>query len=336
MRIKELKRFVKTIVEQDKKIPVMIWSAPGIGKSASVKQVAQELGIGFIDLRLSLLNPVDLRGLPLVNRETHKAEWLPPDFLPGGDETPERGILFLDEINLAPASVMAAGYQLILDRELGEYKLPNGWVVIAAGNRAKDQANVTKFPTPLANRLVHVELEPDVEEWRLWAFSNNIAPEIIAFISKLPQFLFEMPRAGEVAFPTPRSWENASKLFLSGIKDISPSVGEGVSAEFNAFLNVYKELPDIQEVLTGKTKQVPNKEKLDATWALCTAIITSAKKEHLPFVFPYIAQLSKEFEVLVITGIYKKGGKISEAIANSEEFSVWVTDPNNKSIIEED
>lgn len=319
MKINELKKVLRNVLKSDQHIPVMIWSPPGLGKSSAVKQIAEEEKIEFIDLRLSLLNPVDLRGLPYVDKEAKKASWLEPDFLPNGAHG-KKGILFLDEINLAPASVMAAGYQLILDRALGNYKLPKGWKILAAGNRAEDQANVTKFPAPLSNRFVHLDLEPDVDEWRKWALSVGISEKIISFLGKMPQHLFKMPKAGERSFPTPRSWENASKLNLLGLS-IAPAVGDGVAAEFDAFIKVYDKLPDVDAILDGREKRVP--EKPDVLWALSTSLIYRTEEKHFSNLFPYIAKMPKEFEVLTVLGISAKSDVMEIQLVKSPEWATW-------------
>lgn len=328
MKTSQLKEFIRTIVKSDTHLPLMIWGSPGIGKSAIIQQIAQEEGIECIDLRLSLLNPVDLRGLPLVNRESHKAEWLSPDFLPNG-KSAEKGILFLDEINLAPASVMSAGYQLILDRKLGSYRLPDGWKIFAAGNRAEDQANVTKFPAPLSNRFIHIDLEADLEEWRKWALGHNVSPEIISFLSKMPQHLFKMPKSGEKSFPTPRSWGNASRLLNLGLP-INYAVGEGVAAEFRAFCKVYDKFPNIEDIFLGKDVDVPKEN--DVLWALTIALVVRCEIKDIPVFFKYVEKFPKEFEVLAITSLSDKSSEFDLALVNSNEWSDWIK--NNPDIIE--
>lgn len=332
MKITNLKKSIKniyTLYKRDKKyLAIMVWGAPGVGKSAAIKQVAEELGIGLIDLRLSLLNPIDLRGLPAINNKEHKAIWLEPEFLPNNTHAPE-GILFLDEINLAPQSVMSAGYQLILDRKLGNYKLPDGWLIIAAGNRIDDNAAITRFPAPLANRFIHFEIDnPDIEEWRKWAIQNEIAEEIVSFLSKLPQHLYEKPKTGEKEWKSPRSWSFASDLFKIGEK-IDSAVGKAVAGEFYGFLSVYENMPDIEKILTGKETKVP--EKLDVLWALSMAISYRAEIPHLDNVFAYIAKFPKEFEVLTIISLIDKNDKIRTAIAASDKWSQWIK--NNQELL---
>jgi len=169
--------------------PVFIWGGPGVGKSSVVKQLAETLNVPLQDVRALLLDPVDLRGLPFRGSDG-RSKWATPEFLPQ-DGT---GILFLDELNAAPAMVQASCYQLVLDRKVGEYTLPDGWAIIAAGNRDSDRAVTTRMPTPLRNRFVHLEFEVDVQEWSEWAIQAGIRPEVIAFLRFRPELLSAFDR----------------------------------------------------------------------------------------------------------------------------------------------
>jgi MoxR-like ATPase len=157
------------------------------------------------------LDPVDLRGLPRISAD--QAEWVPPKFLP----TSGQGILFLDELTAAPQMTQAGCYQLVLDRKLGEYRLPEGWVVIAAGNPASERGVHFSMPRPLRNRFVHLDLEPDFEDWSKWAMRAGIRPEILAFLRFKPALLHDADATSDQnAWPTPRSWEMASQV-LTGV-----------------------------------------------------------------------------------------------------------------------
>lgn len=303
-------------------VPLMFWGPPGVGKSASVKQATEELGIGLIDLRLSLFNPVDLRGLPTVDREAKKAVWLSPEFLPDPSVHGEQGILFLDEINLAPQSVMSAAYQLILDRALGGYKVPDGWIIVAAGNRVDDNPNVTKMPAPLANRLIHFEIpNPDPDEWRTWAMRHGLAEEVVSFIGKFPNKLFVLPKNNEKSWSSPRSWAHASMLYSIGQR-IDGAVGNASAGEFYAYLDVYKDMPDVDKIMKGEETKVPKNK--DVLWALIIAMVYRAKPEYLDNVFAYISQLDKEFEVLAILSIAEKSDELRAAVVNNKKWSDWV------------
>ena len=199
----------------DSQIPTFIWGSPGVGKSSLVAQIALEKEMKFIDLRLSLLDPTDLRGIPFFAKEEKKAVWAKPEFLPDTDSQ-EFGILFLDEINSAPPTIQAAAYQLILDRKIGEYTLPDGWAIVAAGNRESDRGVVFRMASPLANRFVHLDMEVDLQVWQDWAKTTNIDPTIIAFTSYRPDALFAFNTQNDSkAFATPRTWEYVNEILAS-------------------------------------------------------------------------------------------------------------------------
>jgi len=213
--------------------PAFIWGPPGVGKSSIVHAIAAERGIPVVDLRASLLDPTDLRGIPAI--DSGRAVWCPPAFLPSASDTP--GILFLDEINAAPPLVQASLYQLVLDRRVGEYELPSGWWIVAAGNRNQDRAVTFRMSSALANRFVHLTLEPDVEDWRNWAIERRLHPLVVSFIAVRPAMLWQEPGEG-AAYPTPRSWEMVSDMLNTfeshgDCSDIIPGVvGQAAATEF--------------------------------------------------------------------------------------------------------
>lgn len=225
-------------------ISTMIWGPPGIGKSSIVAQSAQAHQLGFVDVRLSQLAPTDLRGLPVP--ENGISRWYPPEFLPRDGS----GILFLDELNMAPPAMQGVAQQLILDRRVGSYTVPDGWFIWAAGNRKEDRAAVFDMPAPLANRFVHLEVTPDFESFKAYALEHGIHEQILAFLAFRPTLLHRLD-AQQPAWPSPRSWEMASTLHRAGL-DLAPVVGAAAAAEFHAYIEVYHALPDLQRILNGQ------------------------------------------------------------------------------------
>jgi MoxR-like ATPase len=242
------------------RVPLHIWGACGVGKSQIVSQVAADLQCEFLDVRAVQLDPVDLRGLPRITAD--QTEWVPPRFLPKEG----KGILFLDELTSAPQMTQAGCYQLVLDRRLGEYVLPDGWIVIAAGNPASERGVHFSMPRPLRNRFVHLDLEPDLDDWSRWAIKAGVRAEIVAFLRFKPELLHAADTTSDAnAWPTPRSWEMASNVlcgiarrrnttFLSGTSEfeaklLDGTVGPAATAELVAFLRLFRQLPSIDEIL---------------------------------------------------------------------------------------
>ncbi|MEY4529853.1 MAG: hypothetical protein RLZZ156_574 [Deinococcota bacterium] len=241
----ELQGFLNQLIVNNVKLAVMLWGAPGIGKSSIVQQVARAHGLDFVDVRLSQLAPTDLRGLPVA--ESGTAKWFPPEFLP----TSGSGIFFLDELNMAAPTMQGIAQQLILDRTVGSYVLPDGWFVWAAGNRREDRASVFEMPAPLANRFLHLEMNADLESFKRYALDRSLNERIIAFLAFRPNLL-HAPDNARPAWASPRSWEMASKLMAAGLP-IAPAVGEATEAEFRAFERIYSSLPEIDAILNGIT-----------------------------------------------------------------------------------
>jgi MoxR-like ATPase len=282
--------------------PVFVWGGPGIGKSAVVKQLAEASKITLQDVRALLLDPVDLRGLPFLGSDG-RSKWATPDFLPQNGA----GILFLDELNAAPPMVQASCYQLVLDRKLGEYTLPEGWAIIAAGNRDSDRGATTRMPTPLRNRFVHLDFEVDVQEWSEWAIQAGIRPEVIAFLRFRPELLSAFDRDTN-AFPSPRSWEFVSRILdsldsksRSALEHevIAGAVGTGAATEFSAFLRMFRELPNIDAILLNPTQE-PVPENAAAQYAVASALARCATDINFDRICLYLDRLPTEFRVLTV------------------------------------
>lgn len=260
--------------------PVMIWGPPGVGKSQLVAQVADKHSVPLIDIRLSQLEPSDLRGIPF--RSDNLVEWAVPRMLPDAERHGDAGILFLDEITSATPAVSAAAYQLILDRRLGEYEVPDAWVIFAAGNRQGDRGVTYSMPSPLANRFTHFSFDVNVDDWVQWAHRHAIDEKIIAFLRFRPELLFDFdPALDPVAFPTPRSWvfaHHALQKFESGSpilrNALQACVGDAAGIELNAFIDNLDHLQDITAILAGENVTVP--DSIDLQYALAASLVGRA------------------------------------------------------------
>jgi hypothetical protein len=281
--------------------PVYLWGQPGSGKSSLVRQAAEQLKVGLVDVRATLLDPVDLRGLPRLQGDI--AVWCPPAFLPREGE----GVLFLDELAQAAPLVQSACLQLTLDRRVGEYELPKDWSVIAASNRQEDRAGTHRLISPLLNRFVHLDLEVSNEDWQQWAVTKGVAPEVRAFLNYRPALLAQFDAASNPrAFPTPRSWE-----FVSDVVPKTPDhllhpviagcVGEGPAAEFLGFLKLYRELPDLDAVL-AKPEGAPVPREPAVLYALVGALVERCRQAQAPLsaFVAYALRLPDDFAMLAL------------------------------------
>lgn len=272
------------------KRPVFVWGAPGIGKSAVVAQIAKDLGGLMIDVRLSQMDPTDLRGIPFYNRDLGVMSWAPSECLPSAELAAKYPIvvLFLDEMNSAAPAVQAAAYQLILDRELGSYKLPDNVVIVAAGNRESDKGIVHRMPSPLANRLLHVEMAPDFQTWQTWAVLNSIHPDVVGYLSWSKQDLYDYDsRSSSRAFATPRSWDFVSQVLSDDTADyttqyalIAGAIGEGLATKFMAHRKTAGKMPNPTDILSGKVSTLAVKD-ISAMYSLTVSLcyeLKSARK----------------------------------------------------------
>ena len=263
--------------------PVMLWGPPGVGKSGLVAQLAQRHDVPMIDIRLSQMEPSDLRGIPF--RVGDLVQWATPALLPDAARHGGRGVLFLDEITSAAPAVSAAAYQLILDRRLGEYRVPEGWAIFAAGNRQGDRGVTYAMPAPLANRFAHVEVEVDLDDWVQWAWSQGIDERLIGFLRFKPELLFDFDPArtlaGEMAFPSPRSWEFAHRALhkfadrpslLQGA--LAGCVGQAAGVECASYLAALDRLPDLDAIVEGREAAVP--AEIDLQYAVAAALVGRA------------------------------------------------------------
>ena len=259
--------------------PAFIWGPPGVGKSAIVAQLAAERGLALLDIRAPLLDPTDLRGIPAVVGD--RAEWFAPSFLPRADAP--RGILFFDELNAAPPIVQASLYQLVLDRRIGEYTLPSGWHIVAAGNREQDRSVVFRMPDALANRFVHLEFEASFDDWRSWAIARGLNPIVVAFLS-LRRELLHKPGGNERAFPTPRSWEMAADILDAFDGGTPPDdaivgcVGKGAAIELTTFAQESMTAHEVDEVLRDP-ESAPLPSKASSLYVLVSSLARSAGDE---------------------------------------------------------
>mgnify|MGYP001560662601 FL=1 len=290
VKLSELKKYVKHHFRT--KRPMMVWGPPGIGKSETFEQItnsyiAEGKKAKLIDARLSLWDPTDLKGYPYYNKETNRMSFSSPDELPTEAEAAEYDIivLFLDELNGAAPATQAAAYQLILNRAIGKYKLPDNVVIAAAGNRETDKGVTYRMPKPLANRFLHYEVRVDFQDWFDWAVVNNQHPEVIGYVTTFKDDLYNFDASSaERSFATPRTWAFISDT-IQDVEDfteeevtdmVAAGIGEGIALKFKAHRAVASQLPNPTEILDGKVKELKT-DNISAKYSLTTALCYELK-----------------------------------------------------------
>lgn len=270
------------------KRPVFLWGPMGIGKSEMIAGIAEEMGGATIDLRMATMEPTDLRGIPYFNKDLSTMSWAPPVELPTEEFAAKYPIvvLFLDEMNAAAPAVQATAYQLILNRRVGTYELPDNVVIVAAGNRETDKGVTYRMPAPLANRFVHLEMRVDFDSWHGWAVEHRIHKDVVGFITFSKQSLFDFdPRSPSRSFATPRSWTFVSELLEDNEADatttdlVAGTVGEGLAVKFMAHRKIAGQLPNPCDILSGKVTTLETKE-ISAMYSLITSMCYELQDAH--------------------------------------------------------
>jgi len=304
-----------------KKRPVFIWGPPGIGKSDIVGQVTDSFSNShLIDIRLSLWEPTDIKGIPYFDSNEGKMVWAPPMELPDEEMAAKYDhiTLFLDEMNSAAPAVQAAAYQLTLNRRIGNYRLPDNVVIVAAGNREADKGVTYRMPAPLANRFVHLELAVNFDDWQEWAVANTIHKDVVGYLTFAKGDLYDFdPRSSSRSFASPRSWTFVSELISDDDGDeatttdlVAGSVGEGLAIKFMAHRKIAGQMPNPSDILSGKVKELQTEEisaKYSLTVSLCYELKEASDKNDKKFddkVNNFLRFAMDNFETeLVVMGI---------------------------------
>lgn len=319
----ELYSHLETLIDSD--TPVFIHGSPGIGKSYIVADIAEKKNLELVDVRLSQMDPVDLRGVPSIKGD--QTVWMPPVFFP--KDMDSKGILFLDELNSAPPSVQAAIYQLVLNRKMGEYELPKNWRILCAGNRVSDRGVVFRLPTPLANRMVHLHVQARFEDFKLFAIKNSVHSFVIGFLGFRPDLLSTEPVVEDdanPAFATPRSYEMLSNILKNStdINKITPiiygTIGYSAGIEFTSYVKVYEELPDVAAVYEGHYPVIEKQPAL--LYALVSALVEyfDGSEQHKEHLFGFSETLPTEFGVMLVKDVIVK----DESLAMHSAFDAWL------------
>lgn len=340
--VKQLSRAYISIIKSKaslKSFPsVMLWGPPGVGKSQGIRQIANEIAeqtgkrVEITDVRLLLFNPVDLRGIPTANEDKTLAVWLKPKIFQMDDSNEVINILFLDEISAAPQSVQAAAYQITLDKTVGEHRLPDNCIVIAAGNRITDRSVAFAMPKALANRLCHIEIISDIKSWHDWAVCAGVNSVVLGFLDYNPSLLMKFDSATDsLSFPTPRSWEMVSNILnhvSENISEVYPlvvgCVGNMAAYELKAWFEIYSKLPKIETIFDGTYVEIPFHPEM--LFAISSKITNYAQKhnseQEIRNAVNYVSQLPVEFRNRIFTDLLKIK-KIRKALSKINVYDDW-------------
>ena len=362
MNVKEMISAVRLAYEAGRE-PVMLRGAPGIGKSAGMLEACRQLAellklkggvwqwgdaiadgltikdyFGFVDVRLSQCDPVDVGGLPVADHETGSQSRLSPAWFPhkGRVDLPDYGIVALEEIVSAPQSVQAAAYQLTLDRRINDRVMKPGWGMVLTGNRMTDGGVVFKMPTPLANRVTHLDIESHFDSWREWALDSDVDLSVVAFISFRPDLLntFDDHVTKKLkgdAFATERTWEKASKYCLTGAPDaallplLAGCLSEGVATEFYGFRKVWHSMPNIDQILIDP-KGAPVPDDSATQFAVATALAQRAEPTNTDVILTYAERFADERQRPEIMALCVKDMlRKNPMCATTKAFNQWAS-----------
>ena len=322
-----------------KKFPsLMLWGAPGVGKSQGVRQIGEKIQektckkVVITDVRLLLFNPVDLRGIPTSNAEKTLAVWLKPKIFQMDESEDVVNILFLDEISAAPQSVQASAYQITLDRTVGEHTLPENCIVIAAGNRVTDRSVAYTMPKALANRLCHMEIVSDHKSWHNWAVKSGVNKMVLSYIDSNPCMLMDFESSkDEISFPTPRSWEMVSNVLnyttenvIEAYPVIAGCIGEANAYRFMEWCEVFSQIPSMSDIFNGKADTIPRKPEI--LFALSSEIVEYARNkctlDEMKRALRYIARLPREFANRIYLDLLQFN-RLLKVLKDDDDFDYW-------------
>jgi len=280
---KQLKEKLRRIAKMDSPPAVFLWGKPGIGKTQIVYQVGEEVGKPVKVMILSLMDPTELKGFVFPDREKKRAEFFPLNF------PDEPFILFFDEFNTAPTAVQNAAMRIVLEKKIGDYELPEGTLVVCAGNRLKDKATVNKLSSAMVNRALHYSVVPDFDDFKEYWMKKGLPEEVVAYLELDTKYLSGEPDI-ERPYPSPRAWEMVGRLLQSGInnvEDIAGIVGEEAAVRFVAFMKKCTGVGKMVGAILRGEKVYPKTGEVEKSFMLATVLVNKTNKENLQVLLDY-------------------------------------------------
>lgn len=322
MRASLLKDTIKSLFPQRRTIAIE--GSPGGGKTTLVHEVAQSLGVGFIEVHMPTMLVEDF-GVPNMASKSETFDYKLPDWFPAESRTdiPDSGILLFDDRNQADADLQKVFANICQARKLHGVPLKKGWQVISTGNRQSDRAGANRVLSHLRNRETVYEFETHLDDWRGWALDHGVKSEVVAFIGFRPNLLHDFdPKRDQN--PTPRAWVEGVSAVLGVVpqeaeyESFCGAVGEGAAAEFSGFIKIYRKLPNPDAVLMHPdTADVPTDPA--TKYALSGAIAERASDSNMERVCRYAERMGGDFSVLTISHAVRKHPEL----ATTQAFNDW-------------
>jgi ATPase family associated with various cellular activities (AAA) len=305
---------------------LLLLGKPGMGKTSLYESVAHDLGIGFIDFRLTLRDPVDVGGMRIPDEKSGKMKWFCPDDLPDVKKHGPKGIIVFDEINVVSPMMQATAYGIIQERRIGSWRMPDGWVPMASGNNVSDRAAAQRISSALANRFNCQVVEPDLTSWIDQYAAEHVDHRGVAFLRFRPKLFHVMPgeiiedetapgspfnrpttspvAKDETAFPSARSWTNAFAFIDEAPamrrKIIAGYVGPHAANEFEAFWRVYSRMVTLDEIIADPMHaRIPSDAEPDVSYALTGMISTLMTPKNSKALFTYTMRLMPEYQAII-------------------------------------
>jgi hypothetical protein len=329
----ELMSLIMSRFKTGNKRTIFVEASPGVGKTEIAYQAAKKLGIGFKAIHAPLMQPEDY-GFPVISQDRGNVTFIvsKEKFPVVGSDSPETGILLIDELSQCDNNGQKILAQFINEREIHGQRLKDGWIIVATGNRTTDRAGANRMLSHLRDRVTTVQLDVSLDDWTTWALNNGMKPELIAFIRFRPNLLNEFNSQLEIN-PSPRSWAKGVNPDI-GVIDHSlefevfkGEVGEGPAAEFLSFVKIYRNLPSVDVILLNPaTADMPSDPA--TLYALCGALSVRATKDNFGRIMTYVDRMPPEFSVLFVSIAIRRCPEIQ----NSQDFIKWAS-TNGKALL---
>lgn len=318
--------------------PVMVEGSPGLGKTRIPEQIIAKddrfAGWGLVIKHAPTMQPEDL-GLPAITADRKSHTFTRPDWWPvvGDDSSPEHGLIVIDEAPQADNSVQKTLANMVQERELHGHKMKPGWTFLMTGNRQADRAGANRILSHLRDRMITVELEPNLDDWCAWAVSTGVEPAIVSFLRFKPNMLCNFDPQREIN-ATPRGWAEKVNDIIGNVpaesefECLKGAVGEGPAAEFNGYLKIVRKLEDPDKVIANPEKaKVPDEPSV--LFAMAGAIAYRATPENFENVMTYAKRLPPEFMVLTVRDACQR----DPALHRHPSFTKWASKEGAKVLL---